>query len=401
MAGAVGNAIIFFFSLIGLVVCMLYFLGYAANCLLVVLQGTSSGQDEVTWADEPVFDWLPRALHIVAVGLILLAPAGIVARSLRHNFLPDQPLLRFALLAGPLFWLGFPICVLSALAGLERWVIVRWRVIANLLRMFFSTLAFYFLTALILIAVGFSWYGALLVQPFLLPVACLATGAGVLIYSRLLGRIGWLIAQREPVKPERSSPSQGPRAKGKSKPPGQRRRKGPLREVQVEDPWAVPESESIPEPPPGRRPSYLPPPVHEQERYGVADEDAPRPGPRPKRRGRFEPETPYDVEAYQVGPEPPVRPPIIAPPDPPSSPSTEPDEDAEEKPASGRISAYDRRLLEPTAPPYEPPIPLFSGVWTFPFYSTCHAPWFRLALWSFLAGLMMLSMLGHFDGLGV
>jgi hypothetical protein len=64
-------------------------------------------------------------------------------------------------------------------------------------------------------------------------------------------------------------------------------------------------------------------------------------------------------------------------------------------------SEYEKSLVAPPAPPYVPARPLFTGVWTFPAYSACHAAWFRMALWCFFFGAMLLSIAAHFGGLGV
>jgi hypothetical protein len=375
--GTVGNAIIFFFSLIGGIIVFLYFLLYAANCLLVVLQGTAAGMDEVPWPDEPVFDWLLRSLFLVGLGLLWLAPAGILARGLRQVLLPEQPLLRFALLAGVFFWLIYPVSVLSTLVGTNRLVLLRWRVLRALWHLFPATLGFYFFSALLVAVVGITWYWALLIMPMLLPLPCVLTGAAVLIYARLLGRIGWLIGRHEDAVERAAARARA--APDKRKPSRPRRRKGPLRGVKVEDPWAEPpaQPESRPEPSSRPRPSYLPPPLHEMKGYGFADEDAPRQEPRPKPKSRFAPTSPYEVEGYDVRPEPPAPPPLVP------------------------QSEYEKSLLAPPTPPYVPARPLFSGVWTFPIYSGCHTPWARIAVWCFLWGMMLLSILSHFGGLGV
>ncbi len=57
-------------------------LTYSMHCLLVVVQETAAGNDEVTWPAEPFQDSLGGAFHLVAVVLIGLAPMGILARVL-------------------------------------------------------------------------------------------------------------------------------------------------------------------------------------------------------------------------------------------------------------------------------------------------------------------------------
>ena len=47
------------------------------------------------------------------------------------------------------FWLIYPVSVLSALIGTNRWVLLRWRVFRALGHQLSATLGFYFLTALL------------------------------------------------------------------------------------------------------------------------------------------------------------------------------------------------------------------------------------------------------------
>jgi hypothetical protein len=120
MVSAVGNAIIFFSILILGIIVGVYLLAYAAHCFLTVLQGTAAGLDEVSWPDEPILDWLRQALHILGLAAVWLVLPGILWRALRRDFLPDDGLLRFLLVLGPVFWLIFPIGLLSSLTGERR-----------------------------------------------------------------------------------------------------------------------------------------------------------------------------------------------------------------------------------------------------------------------------------------
>src|SRR5439155_13258048 len=116
-----------------------------------------------------------------------------------------------------------------------------------------------------------------------LPVAAGAGAALVLIYARLLGRVGWLIRHREPAEPppEKDIEDRGSRIEdrdtsGGQKPEKRARKKArrrPKRAPKAQDPWAVPQEE----------PRREGPPV---EPYGLADDDAPRQNPVPKKRGQ-------------------------------------------------------------------------------------------------------------------
>src|SRR5262249_7791282 len=144
---AAGNAILFVCCLAGTVIVSLYVLAYAAFCFLTVLQDTTAGLDDVSWPTELFFDWLGRALPVWGIFLVWVAPAGMLARGLRHTLYPDDPTLRFLVLAVPGLWLFLPVGLLSALSGETHWLPVRVSVLRQLGRIFPSVLGFYLATA--------------------------------------------------------------------------------------------------------------------------------------------------------------------------------------------------------------------------------------------------------------
>ncbi len=66
--GNAGPAIIFMLLFVASMVVGLFVLAFVARCVLVVVQETGLGQDEVTWPSEPIQDWLVhcRAVHRIA-----------------------------------------------------------------------------------------------------------------------------------------------------------------------------------------------------------------------------------------------------------------------------------------------------------------------------------------------
>ncbi|HBI44684.1 MAG TPA: hypothetical protein DDY78_17805 [Planctomycetales bacterium] len=170
----------------------LYFVTYAMHCLLVVVQDTAAGNDEVTWPEERFQDTLGGAFHLAAVVLIWLAPIGILTRALRNVWLPDDPGLRFLLLAVPGLWIILPVAIFSSLSASSRWFVFRPVVVWNLLRLAPFTFIVYLLsailagliTALVYVTVFRGWI-------VVAPVAGVGTATAFLIYGRLLGRLGW------------------------------------------------------------------------------------------------------------------------------------------------------------------------------------------------------------------
>src|SRR5262249_27331442 len=117
---------------------------------------------------------------------------------------------------------------------------------------------------------------ATLHKPAWLPAAALAGAAAVLLYARLLGRLGWLVVFRSPQPSAAQTPPEGRKNK----------KRGPLRGATAYDPGAIPEKEAAePEeagPPQGQveeEDEWAPPTP-----YGLAKETAARQAaPSPKR----------------------------------------------------------------------------------------------------------------------
>jgi hypothetical protein len=169
---------------------------YAMHCLFVVVQETAAGSDEVIWPAEPFLDSLGGAYQLVAVVLICLAPIGILNRALKDVWLPNDPALRFLLLAVPGLWLFLPVALLSSLSASSRWFVFRPVVVWNMLRLAPSTFMVYVLSALLAEMITALAY-VTVVRGWLIlaPATAAATAAAFLIYGRLLGRLGWKMSR--------------------------------------------------------------------------------------------------------------------------------------------------------------------------------------------------------------
>jgi hypothetical protein len=345
--GQAGNAILFVLSLVALTIVASYTFAYAAHSYLVVAQATAAGLDRVDWGDDPILDWLYQALYVGGVVLIWLMPAGLLWRGLRNDFLPDDPGLRFLLLAVPGLWLLFPIGLLSSLASSSRWVPVSPRVLGRLLRIIPSQLLFYIITAGLFAAASALVYVGLFTPGwYVLLLAAVAGSAVLLVHARLLGRIAWLMGQL-PTKPRAEKKASGPRKKQPKTAHARtgRRPKG----TAAHDPWAAPEEEP---------PEEAPPPVRGYSVVEVEDKPPPRPT-------YVEPvPDPYTLTESAPEPQPlPQEPPIL---------------EREKANIEREIKLRERK------PPNPPPaLPLFSGVFNFPLYESSLKAW----LWLTLGGL--------------
>src|SRR5262245_19227397 len=108
MAGA-GPAIIFVCLLVATGLVAVAVAAQTAYYFLGAVDDTAGGMDEVIWGSDPLLDRLGHVVHLFWLVAFWLVPVGFLTRLLANNFLPDQGLLRFFILAVPLFWLLFPI----------------------------------------------------------------------------------------------------------------------------------------------------------------------------------------------------------------------------------------------------------------------------------------------------
>lgn len=384
--GAAGPAILFVMLFAATIIVGICVLAYSSRCVLVVVQETAAGQDEIIWPSEPLQDWLGHAVQLIELIGIWLAPSALAARLLREVWLPNDGALRVLLLAGPGLWLFFPIGLLSSLSAQSRWVPFRWEIFTRLLRVAPAAMVFYFLTAVLLSIAVVPWSYALFGgRGYLLPVAAAVSAVVLFIYSRLLGRLAWIIQRlsstaRAPAKakPAKRPPPVKPHIKKKRKPM-----------ADVQDPWAVPEEEAehqnlkrfpwAKEKPKGK-PGYHVPSAEEIEGYGFA---ADRP----------------------IEPEPPklARSPLAMPPkeDEPINLQDSPEPEAS-KPRESQSELFAeqvrQRIAERTrVQPVLPRHPFLSGVFTFPLYAVC-LPHAVALLLAFLAVGGLVLQLQQFGG---
>jgi hypothetical protein len=141
------------------------------------------------------------------------------------------------------------------------------------------------------------------------------------------------------------------------------------------------------------------------EGYGLASEESaaraaepeePRP---PKKKKAYEPPHPLEIERYEFNSEEPARPPALTPLDGYDPVGLEP-LPPEERPATAdaerlgsTVSDFEKRLLQPRKPEPVPALPLFSGVFTFPFYESSLGALTALAVGGLALGICARGML--------
>jgi hypothetical protein len=364
MLGGFAQALFFVITLVLTVIFGTYSFLYLASVLLIVIGQTASGDHEVKWPDEPTIDRILRAVHVLWLAAVWIAPAGLLMRVLTHFTAPEMTLPLTIVAIGVAFWLFFPIGVLSSLSSESPWVPLRPAILGGMLKCFPTTLGFYAVSAVLvggsLALVVLTCASGLMA---LVPVAGIVSATLLLIWARLIGRLGWVVSHalaKAPTKTE-SKPKRKSREKRRA-----RRVRQP--KAQVTDPWAKPKKEEEQEP---KQPSRTPwggiaEPV---EGYGLSV-DKPQEEEKPKPRRDYFPDedvSPYDMSAFQEPPPPPE--------DHPPPEAIEPDK-----------VEMNRGQLPPP-----PAHPMLQGVYNFPWYSGTLTRWIWMC--AVLSGVIFLIQL--------
>ncbi len=353
---ASGNAMLFILLLCVCASLSIYVLAFTARCLLVVFQGTAIGEDNVTWPDEPMADWIGGSAHLVALILLWVMPIGFLSCALGSVWLERDPALRTLILLVPGFWLLFPIGLLSSASTVSRWAFFRPIIIWNMLRVMPATILFYLATAIIWAWASGMWYGALTTNSIpMIVLASLVGSAGVLIYARLLGRLGWLIHRL---------PSNGPREVKSDTPRKKKKRKRPL---------PVQQTQPEPEPLPGPPKKALSPwgkEMEDVESYGVAS------GPEPAPVEQASRVIPRQEDLY-TGHE--------------ADPAEDQSPDRDSRPRLRR-----RRDIaeEQTGPP--PALAMWTGIYDYPWRGSAFKNWLWLCCGSIALGITAAAMVSFY-----
>jgi hypothetical protein len=333
---------------------------YAAHVFVTIAQQTASGLDEIVWPKDPWYDWIGKALHLGWLVVFWLVPLGLLIKVIGPKSLAASAALYVGVPAA-LFWLLFPVTLLSSFSAGSPWVLFRPEALGRMARGSSATVGFFLATAPLCLAGGAALYFTLAdARIYALPV--LATV--LFLYARLIGRYSRLLGRvrlkggKSKADPEVRRAAKGAivedpwgtPAEGAKKERPKKKKKKPA--ATAHDPWAVPEGPAEAEAGRGE----------EVDTYGIAkDEAAPRPAERRK---------PPPVEGYDVSPEPP-----------PARPK--------EVPLDGSPPVELRRIEAETPLPDRP---LIDGVFTFPWHWANLPAWLALTL-MFLAWGVVYAMM--------
>jgi hypothetical protein len=160
---------------------------YAAACGLCVLESTAGGLDRIEGWPEPNWkEWMAQMMYVGWIGAIPLTVSYGLAVLGSFQGIPQFLTMPVA------FFVIYPISLMSALEANSIWVPLTTSILGSLFKWWWCWLMFYFLSGLIgwgiLAAAAFAVNSS---NDILLVALAPFWAAGVLIYFRLLGRLGW------------------------------------------------------------------------------------------------------------------------------------------------------------------------------------------------------------------
>jgi hypothetical protein len=169
-------------------------LAAVASILVAIIVESSEGNVQIyRWPPANVVEWLPEMIQVVVAGFVSPFPAWLIAQ-----FVAADSTGGAVAVAGSVL-ITLPIVLLSQFDVDSPWAILSGRVLASLVRCPFSWLMFYLEVAVLVAGcVAATYYGGQL-GPLMLAVLIPLYVAAVLLWARLLGRLGWKLAESMPV----------------------------------------------------------------------------------------------------------------------------------------------------------------------------------------------------------
>jgi hypothetical protein len=354
--GAAGMAILFFMYLVATTIIGVFVAGYAAHSFLTVVEDTAAGNDEVRWPHDPLVDWAWKFVYLGWLMSVWLVPSLIVARFWAAGSQPETAFAKTAGIVAVLFWLFFPITLLSSLSASSRWFVFSPAILPRLAQRPGSVAIFYLLTGPLILAGVLAARALLIAGIYQLPLGAIGLTCVLLVYGRLFGRLALLLRHtRDP----RTRPVPRPARRA-------------MTLVEAADRVARPREGVI-------AAADLPPVNAPDEEarigYDLRLDDPPSPSAMP------EPPRPKPIDRDDV-----------------------PYELLDREPAAVHRGPLPKRLLNP--PEYElalarrgrlpepPPHPWQDDVWTFPFYTESRRALVWLSFALMVLGVLFRQMLG-------
>jgi hypothetical protein len=185
--GAIGGMCFFAIGLILTMICA----AMAFSCFAAIVTESSEGVKQIhTWP--PILDWFGSFFAVVVAGMMSAVPGWAIG-----SLALADPSHRGLAIAASMV-ICFPLILLSQLDIGSMWAIISPRVLTSLARCPLSWLTFYAESAAIVAAcIAAGWFTARNDFNVVLVLALLGAFA-LFLYGRLLGRLGWRLAESMP-----------------------------------------------------------------------------------------------------------------------------------------------------------------------------------------------------------
>lgn len=172
----------------------------AASVCLTVVTESAEGHDQIQhWPPANLMEWFPDLFYLLIALPVSGFPGWLIGRLATTD--PTQQALW---IVGSV-WMYLPLALLSQLEVDSPWAVMSARLLGALLRRPFSWLLFYVESAVLAAACVAAAIGTAAVSPNLVLLLAPVYVAAGLLYSRLLGRLGWRIAA-DSESPKASEP---------------------------------------------------------------------------------------------------------------------------------------------------------------------------------------------------
>ncbi len=180
---AMGPAVMAAVCTAGVAIIGSYIFTYAAYVFFAILDATAGGQDELSWPDEPMLDWMHKGMVLAWLVLVSAGPSFIVGRAMAR----EHTSIALTVSAG-CFAILFPLVVLSVQTAGSMFAVLYPPALGRMLRQFDMVIAFY-LAATPVFAIGAAGlYGLHAGSLALGLVFAIAVAWAILTAARLCGR---------------------------------------------------------------------------------------------------------------------------------------------------------------------------------------------------------------------
>jgi hypothetical protein len=167
----------------------------ASNIFIAVVSQSAAGADRIReWPPMNFIMSMGEMLPVMVAIVFTAAPGWMLGR-----LIAEEP-WQLALLTCGSMLLGFPVTLLSQLAGNSTWELIELKVLATMVRCPFSMILFYLESACLAAIAGAAGNYAAQIHEYLplafapLYLLCL------FLYARLLGRLGWRLSEAAPIE---------------------------------------------------------------------------------------------------------------------------------------------------------------------------------------------------------